>query len=160
MVVLVVVLVLLGVAFLVPVAVARCATFTYTKTTPRTAKTTAGKKIKTYFSPKYFFTVTCFNLLNPKNGRVGGSLKPPGHFQPVLAMKCLVESEFQGQGPPKPPGPPVPPEPPRGFWWYPWSLYSPIKPEAFRTFPAGSGDEISCRIQISGPGSSKTPGNH
>ena len=46
LVVLVVVLVLLGVVFLVPVAVARCATFTYTKTSPRTTKTTAGKKIK------------------------------------------------------------------------------------------------------------------
>ena len=34
-----VVLVVLGVVFLVPVAVARCATFTYTKTTPRTTKT-------------------------------------------------------------------------------------------------------------------------
>ena len=29
-------------------------------------------------------------------------LTPPGHFQPVLAMKFLVESEFQGQGAPKP----------------------------------------------------------
>ena len=35
-----VVLVVLGVVFLVPVAVARCATFTYTKTTPRSTKTT------------------------------------------------------------------------------------------------------------------------
>ena len=36
-------------------------------------------------------------------------------FQPLLAMKFFVESEFQGQGPPKPPEtpePPVPPEPP------------------------------------------------
>ena len=32
---------------------------------------------------------------------LGGFLKPPGHFQPVLAMKFLVESEFQGQGPPR-----------------------------------------------------------
>ena len=29
-------------------------------------------------------------------------------------MKLLVESEFQGQGPPKPPEPPEPPEPPGG----------------------------------------------
>ena len=28
-------------------------------------------------------------------------LTPPGHFQPVLAMKFLVESEFRGQGPPR-----------------------------------------------------------
>ena len=65
LVVLVVVLVLLGVVFLVPVAVARCATFTYTKTTPRTTKTTAGKKIKKYFGPNYFLTAILFNLLNP-----------------------------------------------------------------------------------------------
>ena len=30
-------------------------------------------------------------------------------FQPVLAMKFIVESEFQGQGPPKPREPPEPP---------------------------------------------------
>ena len=65
LVVLVVVLVLLRVVFLVPVAVARCATFTSTKTTPRTTKTTAGKKIKKHFGPKYLFTVILFNLLNP-----------------------------------------------------------------------------------------------
>ena len=41
-------------------------------------------------------------------------------FQPVLAMKFLVESEFQGQEPPKPPEPPVPPEPPE------WVLVVPM----------------------------------
>ena len=72
-----------------------------------------------------FLSVILFSLLNPKNGRVGGFLKPPGHFQPVLAMKFLVESEFQGQEPPKPPEPPeplVPPEPPE------WVLVVPVVP--------------------------------
>ena len=31
----------------------------------------------------------------------GGFLKPPGHFQPVLAMKFCVESEFRDQEPPR-----------------------------------------------------------
>ena len=52
-----VVLVVLGVVVFVPVAVARCATFTYTKAPLRTTKTAAGKKIKKYFGPKYLFTV-------------------------------------------------------------------------------------------------------
>ena len=38
-------------------------------------------------------------------------------FQPVLAMKLLVESKFQGQGPPKPPEPPEPPVPPEPPEW-------------------------------------------
>ena len=42
-----------------------------------------------------------FYLLNLENGRFRWFLKSPGHFQPVLAMKFLVESEFQGQGPPR-----------------------------------------------------------
>ena len=39
--------------------------------------------------------------LKSPNGRFRRFLRPPGHFQPVLAMKFLVESEFQGQGPPR-----------------------------------------------------------
>ena len=50
------------------------------------------------------------------SGGPGGGSTPAGFlfsddFQPVLAMKFLVESEFQGQGPGKPPGSPEPPVP-------------------------------------------------
>ena len=91
--------------FLVPVAVACCATFTYTKTTPRTTKTTAGKKIQRYFGPTYVFTVIFFYLLNP-----------------------VEKWTFSGV------------------------------PEASRTFPVGSGEEISGRIRIAGPGNSQILG--
>ena len=37
----------------------------------------------------------------PENDRFRGFLKPPGHFQPVLAMKFCAESEFRGQEPPR-----------------------------------------------------------
>ena len=61
-------------------------------------------------------------------------------FQPVLAMKFLVESEFQGQGPGKPPEtpePPVPSESPE------WVLVLVVVPGRFW---GGSGEEISRRI--------------
>ena len=48
------------------------------------------------------------------------------------------------------------------WWWFWWSLYSPFlgRNLVFRRFPASFGDEISCRIWISGPGTSQNPGNH
>ena len=39
--------------------------------------------------------------MKTKNHCFEGFLKSPGHFQPVLAMKFRVESEFQGQEPPR-----------------------------------------------------------
>ena len=48
-------------------------------------------------------------------------------FQPVLAMKFLVESEFQGQGPGKPPETPEPPVPSGSPEWV-LVLTDPIYP--------------------------------
>ena len=49
----------------------------------------------------YLFTEFERVILGGVRDYFGAFLTPPGHFQPVLAMKFLVESEFRDQEPPR-----------------------------------------------------------